>query len=122
MPVNSEDFYSVTIRTKDIEDSTVHNLPNIVRFTTAGPLFVDSLLFVHHPALKRFAFKPYITNLGNSLAISGVTLKINCNDPGIINFGGGATVNFPNIPAGSTVISNTVCSISYDSTYQLDIS
>ena len=120
VPENSEDFYSVTIRTKDIEDSTVHNLQNIVRFTTAGPLFVDSLLLVHHPALKRFAFKPYITNLGNSLAISGVTLKINCNDPGIINFGGGATVTFPNIPAGSTVISNTVCSISYDSTYQLD--
>ena len=43
VPANSEDFYSVTIKTKDNEDSTVHTLPNIVRFTTVGPVVLDSI-------------------------------------------------------------------------------
>ena len=43
MPLNSEDFYSVTITTKDNEDTTHHTLPKIVRFTSAGPVVIDSI-------------------------------------------------------------------------------
>jgi CubicO group peptidase (beta-lactamase class C family) len=119
-PQQNENFYFVGVSTIDNQTNKYFRTPDLCRFTTAGPLVVDSVLCVHFPAMKRFSIKPYITNFGNSLPITGVTLKIKCNDIGIINFAGGATVTFPNIPVGSTVISNTVCSISYDSTYQLD--
>ena len=39
-----KDFYTVNIITKDIEDSTIHTLPNIFKFTTAGPIKVEAYL------------------------------------------------------------------------------
>jgi N-acetylneuraminic acid mutarotase len=115
-----EEFFTLGVSTIDNQTNKYYNTPDRCRFATAGPLVVDSLLFVHNPAFKRFSFKPYLTNYGNSLSIPGVTVKINCNDSGIINFSGGGTIAYPIIPAGVTVISNSICSISYDSTFQLD--
>ena len=61
VPVNSEDFYSITIRTKDNEDSTVHILPNIKRFTTI-PIVIDSMPYV---ALSNFRYsvKPFLLKM-----------------------------------------------------------
>ena len=110
-----EEFYKMSITSFDATASEHFTVPNATRFTTAGPLVLDSIFYVHLPAQKRFSTKPYLTNLGNLLPITGVTVKIKCEDPWIRNFPG-TTVSFPTIQPGATVISNSVVSLLYDST------
>jgi hypothetical protein len=80
VPGNNEDFYSVTIKTKDSEDSTVHTLPNIVRFTTAGPVVLDSIAYVKG-VYDYYNLKPYVRNEGITLTITGAKIKLYCDDP-----------------------------------------
>ena len=65
--LNSEDFFNIALRTSDLSTGKSKTITNVDRFTTAGPLAVDSVLSVHFPALKRFSIKPYIINFGNFL-------------------------------------------------------
>jgi hypothetical protein len=113
----NENFYKIKYRQNgtNIPSSLYYYDKSKLRFTTAGPLVVDSIFYVHLPAQKRFSTKPYLTNLGNTLPITGVSLKIICNDPWIINFPG-VTVNFPTIQAGATIMSTSVVTLRYDST------
>jgi N-acetylneuraminic acid mutarotase len=114
-PRQNEDFFILSVGTIDNQTNKYYNTPDRCRFTTAGPLVVDSVFSVHFPATKSFSTKPYLTNLGNLLAITGVSLKIICNDPWIINFPG-VTVSFPTIQPEATSISNSVVTMRYDST------
>jgi len=101
VPVNSEDFYSVTIRTKDNEDSTVHTLPNITRFTTAGPVTLDSISY-RKGLLNYHSVRPFVHNWGTVKTITNASLRITCNNPWIASIGQGSAA-MPNIAPNSSV-------------------
>ena len=67
-----EEFYKMSITSFDATASEHFTVPNATRFTTAGPFVLDSIFYAHLPAQKRFSTKPYLTNLGNLLPITGV--------------------------------------------------
>jgi len=110
-----ENFYYLLLKDEGVEIPSNFYYKQNLKFTTAGPLVVDSILSVHFPAMKRFSTMPYLKNIGNSLPITGVSMKIICEDPWIINFPG-VTVSFPTIQPGTTSISNAVVALYYDST------
>jgi hypothetical protein len=112
----AEELYKISITSFDQTTLEQFNVPNVTRYTNAGPLVVDSILYVHLPAQRRYSTRPYISNLGNSLPIKGVLLKITCEDPWIVNFPG-VIVSFPTIQPGATAISNSVVGLYYDSTF-----
>jgi hypothetical protein len=112
---SGEEFYSITLKSVDNTTSEEFEVEKALYLTTAGPAIVDSIYAIHLPAQKRFSTKPFLKNLGVSLPITGVSVKIKCEDPWIRNFPG-TTVYFPDIQPGETVISNSVVSLLYDST------
>ena len=79
-------------------------------------MVVDSILYVHLPAQKRCSIKPYLSNLGNLLPITAVRLKLICEDTWVKSISG-ETFNFPTMQPGASVLSNSVCGITYDSTF-----
>jgi hypothetical protein len=74
-----EDIYSVSIITEDNEDSTTHTLPNIVRFTNAGPLRISNYNIT--PMDNRFRISDIeITNNSQTLTIPSVSIEISSED------------------------------------------
>jgi len=113
VPVNNEDFYSVTIRTKDIEDTTVHTLPNILRFTNAGPLEIDSIAYDSLTNF-RYSIKPFIRNHGIQTQITNITVKLVCDDPWVTNITP-ALRYCPNLSPGQLAGVSSAFAVSYDS-------
>jgi len=112
----AEHFFKVSVTSFDETALDQFTIPNATRFTTAGPIIVDSIIYAHLPATKRYSFRPYLKNLGNTLPITGVSVQIICDDPWVTstsNF----NINFPTILPGSSVQSSVTSSILYDSTF-----
>jgi hypothetical protein len=119
----TEDFFKVSVTVFDQTASTSFTLPNATRFTTAGPLVVDSIFYVHLPLQKQVSAMPFLLNLGDILPITGITLKVICEDSWMVNFPG-MIVNYPTIQPGLSVRSNSVVALKYDSTtfpYQFNL-
>ena len=76
----SENIYGVAIRTEDLTQGTFRRLPNAVRFTTAGPLTLDTVVVTKSD--DGYTIKPYLKNTGNSFTISDVSVSLSCVDPG----------------------------------------
>ena len=110
VPVNSEDFYSVTIRTKDNEDSTVHTLPNITRFTTAGPVVLDSISYTKTPTY--YSVKTFIRNQSTNTTITKTSVKLICDDPWVLPNPSNVR-NLPNIPPAGITYNTFSFSVKY---------
>jgi hypothetical protein len=102
-PADSEAFYSVTIKTKDNEDSTIHTLPNIVRFTTAGPVVLESISCTK--AGSYYSVKTFLRNQSINTTITNASVKLICNDPWVLPISP-IPKNLPNIPPGG-IVSNS---------------
>ena len=74
-----EGLFGVSVRTEDITQGTFRQLPNAVRFATAGPLTVDSLVVTLSDD-GSYIVKPYIKNNGASFTVSGVSVSVICTD------------------------------------------
>ena len=79
-PRPTEDFYSLSISTVDHEINNYIYSSDICRFTTAGPITVDSIestAFTNN----RFLIKPFLENNGTDLSLSNIQIKAYSNDP-----------------------------------------
>ncbi len=99
---DSEGFFSISLSAKDITDSKTWTTDNISRFTTAGPVVVDSVSFMKMGNL--YYFRPFVKNQSKTETIRNAKMNIECNDPWVTNVTG---VNLSDIPPDSTVGSST---------------
>lgn len=78
-----KDFYTVNIITKDIEDSTIHTLPNILKFTTAGPIKVEAYL-AYNVSDERLRVKNItLVNKDSQKTFTNVKVDLYCNDSSV---------------------------------------
>jgi CubicO group peptidase (beta-lactamase class C family) len=115
-PQSTENFFKIDVSTIDHQTGKYFVTDNLSQFTTAGPLIVDSIMYVHLETQKRYSFRPYLKNEGSTLPINSVSMNIICNDPWVTNFTG-TNVTFPTIQPGSRVQSSNTSAIYYDSTF-----
>ena len=112
-----EEFFKIDITAKDLATSESFTLKNVNRFTTAGPIKVDSIEYTHIPQLKRFSIKAHLRNEGNQFAIENVQAFLTCDDPWLVNFNN-PSMNFPTVQPGAIVSSVTSSTLIYnDSTF-----
>ena len=116
-----ENFYKVRFKQSgiDIPSNLYTYSKDKLRFTTAGPIKVDSIFTVHLPDSKRLAFKLFLKNEGNTLQINGPSVKIYCTDTwmtSIVPIG----LSFPSILPGNVAACFGSTSIYYDSTVVSD--
>jgi hypothetical protein len=112
----TEDIYKISVKTFDQTSSTSFKLPNAARFTTAGPLIIDSIWYYNIVSSGRYSFGFFLLNKGNTLSLNNVSLKITCNDPWVL-YARSYNVTFPTIPPGAVVQSNQYSAIYYDETF-----
>ncbi|MDP2364473.1 MAG: T9SS type A sorting domain-containing protein, partial [Ignavibacteria bacterium] len=115
-PISVEDFYSISTSTIDHQNNKYFLTPNNTGFTTSGPVVIDSIMFAHLPAQKRYSIKPFLLNLSTSISITNATIKIICNDTWLTNYTTGI-LYFPTLQPGIRTISNSICALYYDSTF-----
>ena len=93
-----EGFFKVSVTAFDETASTSFTLPNATRFTTTGPVVLDSISCTKG-LLDFYYAKPFVRNEGNTFTITNAAIKLLSNDPWIGSIGPGQ-INLPNIPPG----------------------
>ena len=91
-----EEIYKITLTVFDETVLDQFTVPNATRFTTAGPVVLDSIRYIQ-TSYARYC-RPFITNTGDSI-LHNVTGKLICNDPWVWNINP-SNWTIQNLPAG----------------------
>ena len=84
---NEEEIFSVGISTIDNQTSKYFSTGDLTRFTTAGPIRVDSLS-ITKASSTLYRIKPYLKNEGQSYTVENLQINVSSNDSSITNIGG----------------------------------
>ncbi|OGU77187.1 MAG: hypothetical protein A2V93_12490 [Ignavibacteria bacterium RBG_16_34_14] len=102
---SDENFYKIRFKQTGLDiPSNFYSSNNKLKFTTAGPLKMDSVAYVKISNVQ-YGVKPYVKNYGTSMTISGAKIRLYCDDPWIFSIGSGYS-NLPDIIPGATVAAN----------------
>ena len=113
-PPPDEEFFEISLRTDDLTQGTFRRLPTVARYTTAGPLAVDSLACSFF-SNKYVTIKPFIRNNGSVATIRGAKVSFTSRDSWVQT---AATAPRPlsDIPPGAVATSQFLSTVAYDST------
>jgi hypothetical protein len=106
---DSEDFYTLELKALDLTESKSWTTTNISRFTTTGPVMVDSVQVKKIGDL--YYARPFVENKSKTTTIKNAKINILCNDPWVNSVTG---ANLPDIPPNTTVGSSTWSTIHYN--------
>ena len=98
-PRLTEDFFILSVSTIDNQTNKYYNASDRWRFTTAGPLTLDSVGVLN--LRFNYSLTPYVRNNGSSFTVRGASVTLRCNDPWVTNITS-ATVGLPDLPPGAT--------------------
>lgn len=79
----TEEFYKIALTVFDQTASDNFTVPNATRFTTAGPVVLDSISWVNN--LTNYSVKPFLKNQSIVTTITNASVRLICNDPWIIS-------------------------------------
>lgn len=88
-----EDFYKVSVTAFDQTASTSFRLPNATRFTTAGPVMIDSLIVTYNPFPRTFTVKAIVKNCGQTTSVNNLRLFMSTDDSSVTYLYGSFTVD-----------------------------
>ena len=100
-----EGFYSIDLTAADLTEGTSRTIPAAARFTTVGPLEIESLVQLH-PAQGAIApntaiyFDVFLENLGAITTAEDISVHIQPADTNSTLLGGYSIAMFESIPAG----------------------
>ena len=77
-PLNVEDYFTLNLSTTEDSTNKYVNTPISLRFTTAGPIKLDSLL-VSKVSSTVYSVKPFFRNEGSSYTVNDLKVKISAN-------------------------------------------
>jgi hypothetical protein len=107
-----ENFYYFLLKNGGIEIPSVFYYKKNLKFTTAGPLVVDSLLFLKG-ITNYYNVRPFVKNNGSSLTVTNAKMRLYCDDPWVTSISA-TTLSLAPIAPGATVGGNTWIAINYD--------
>jgi len=117
-PRLTEDFFILGVSTIDNQTNKYYNTPDRCRFTTAGPVVLDSIFCTKSGT--NYLVKVFLRNESSTTTITNTSVKLICNDAWVLPITNNVK-NLPNIPPGGTVSNSTAFTISYiDSLFLLN--
>ncbi len=75
----AEGMYTVSINTEDVATGVSRRLPDVTRFTTAGPVTLDSIAVTF--SRGNYLFRPFLRNNGSTYSVRWASVSITCEDP-----------------------------------------
>jgi N-acetylneuraminic acid mutarotase len=112
-PRQIEDYFTLSVSTIDNQNNKYYNTPDRYRFTTAGPVVLDSLEISYSSTSKNYKIKPYIRNQSTVVTIINASVKLICSDPWITSISPEIRT-LPDIPSGSTKKPASSFTVNYD--------
>jgi CubicO group peptidase (beta-lactamase class C family) len=109
-PQQNENFYNIGVSTIDNQTNKYYNTPDRCRFTTAGPVILDSVSVRKQFTL--YAVRPFVHNSGSKATIKNASLKLLCDDPWLKS-SVQSVAPLPDLAPDSSVGISTWISISY---------
>ena len=107
-----EDFFNISLCAIDSSESKTWVTDNISRFTTVGPLTVDSIeTAVYSNTL--YAVKPFIKNESADYTVNTIKVRLICNDPWVTKISPDFR-SCPNLQPGQIASSTANFGITYD--------
>ena len=82
-PRSWEDFFSLSVSTVDLLTTKYYRTPESCRFTTAGPVALDSLACNKIALPRTYQVIPFLKNHSTIFTMSILRLTLICNDPWI---------------------------------------
>jgi hypothetical protein len=96
----TEEFYKISVTSFDQTTSVQFSIPNATRFTTAGPIVLDSIYFIK--ASTFYQVKPFVKNQSTNTTITNAFVSLKCDDPWVQSITPDVRY-LPNIPPGGVV-------------------
>jgi len=84
-PDSSENIFKINVRVTDLDSSHYHELPNANRFTTIGPVVVDSFSFNELIPNAMYTLKLYLSNDGSTATATNLTVEVETADTNVID-------------------------------------
>ena len=109
----TEDYFKVSVTVFNQTNSDKFTVPNATRFSTVGPVTLDSLYVVDHTTY--FTVKPFVRNQSITETITAASIKLICNDLWITSIVP-STLNLPNITPGAMVSPFSAFNVNVDTT------
>ncbi len=109
LPRLTEDFFTLCVSTIDNQTNKYYKTPDRCRFTTAGPLKLDSVSY--NKVGKDFYYiRPSLRSYGSSLTIKGAKITLHLNDPWVASKNV-VYFSYPDIAPGTTAKSDGSSSV-----------
>jgi hypothetical protein len=99
---DTEGTFSVCAWTEDLTEGPSRRRSDARRFSTAGPVVLDSVAFVRDLSSGSCTVTPYVRNLGTSAPFDGLSVRLRCTDPWVTGQNPEQYI-FGAIPAGARV-------------------
>ena len=113
--LSTEEFYKIGVTVFDETASDQFNVQNATRFTTAGPVVLDSLAYADGFG-NSFNITPFILNQGITKTVTNASIKLFCNDPWVASLTPKVR-SLPDILPGEIVSSNSFNVVFIDSIF-----
>jgi len=113
---NVEDVFRLNIKAIDNTIGESFTFSNMQRFTTAGPIVIDSLIITYNPIPKTYKVKPYVVrNEGQSFTVENISINMSTEDSSVYYIFG--TVSIPSIAPGESILPNGDFTVRVDSNF-----
>jgi photosystem II stability/assembly factor-like uncharacterized protein len=100
-PMNVEDYFTLNLSTTEDSTNIYVNTPTNLRFTTVGPIKLDSLS-VSQVSSTIYNVKPFFRNEGSSFTVNDINVKISTPLANVITNITPDTISIPSIAPGAT--------------------
>jgi hypothetical protein len=101
---DSEDIFNISLTAKDITGSKTWTMNNISRFTTIGPVVLDSISIQY--LTGSYTVKPFLKNKSKSATLKNVSVELTSEDPWISSISLWVN-NVSNINPGTSIGAST---------------
>ena len=108
---SAEEFYKIGVTVFDGTASDEYKVSNATRFTTAGPLILDSIAYLKG-LYNWYNIRAFVKNEGTSLTITNVKIRYLCDDPWVSSISQ-SVQNLPDLDPGETVGASTWAGFTY---------
>jgi hypothetical protein len=115
--ISEEEIFKVGISTLDMQNNIYFFTEDLVRFTTAGPVAIDSATITYNPVMNIYQVKPHIRNEGQTFTVENLKISMMSDDTTITYISG--PLNVASIAPGQTVIPPGSYTVRVDSNFSL---
>jgi len=115
IPISQEEIFKIGISSLDFETGEYFFTGDLTRFTTAGPIVIDSLSITYQPVPKLYLVKPFPKNQGQFFTVEDVQIGMSSNDSSITHISG--PVSIASIAPGAIVAPTGNFSVRVDSNF-----